>query len=88
VHGDHGAEIGEECQRQPFQHRDVATIGHEDLQDRAERAEGDDVNQDRPSDQQSERVCHGTEIGADIDRVGGEKQRNDHLQQPIGIMLA
>jgi len=48
----------------------------------------DHVDQSRSADQQSERAGHRAEVGADVDRVGDEKKRNDPLQQPVGIVLA
>ena len=88
VHDHRRAEIGEQGEGEPSQHGDVASIGHEHRQDRAQRAERDHVEQGRSADQQSQRVGHCTEVGPDVDRVGDEKQRDDPLQQPIGIVLA
>src|SRR5205814_10559937 len=54
--------------------------------DNGNRCEYDGVRYARPADQKFRRIRHGIEIGADIDRIGGEKEHDDRLQYPVRIM--
>jgi hypothetical protein len=57
------------------------------LQYRAYAAEQDDIHQSWPADQQSQSIGHRSEIRADIDRICQKEQRDDALEQPVGIVL-
>jgi hypothetical protein len=41
-----------------------------------------------PPNQKAGCVTHRAEIGADVARVGGEYEKNDELQQPVGVVFA
>ncbi len=87
-HHHHRAEIGKQHEREPSQERGVAFVAKEYLQHGAGRADDDHVEVLRPADQQVDRVRHGAKVRADIDRVGGEHERDDALQHPVRIVPA
>ena len=67
----------------------VAFVGNENLQPGTEHAEEHDSrSRCGPSNQEGERVAHGTEVGADVDGISSQQQGYDALQEPIRIMLA
>ena len=88
LHDHQSPEIREEGQGQPPENLHVAFVGDEDLEGGAEDAEEDDIKQVRAADQEGERIAHGAEVGADIDRVGDQEKGDDALQQPGRIVLA
>lgn len=80
VHHEQHGHISEQRERQPFQEKHVAIVGHENLQDERHRHEhrGHDV----PVDSGHERagLSHGGEIRGDIERVGDEQREYDAAQ--------
>ena len=82
------ADIGEQAQRQPFQHRDIAAVVEEDLRRDRGHAEQQHVDDAGSADQQLGGVRHRAEIGGDVDGVGDEQQRDDDIQQRRRIMPA
>ena len=73
-HGEHDADIGEQAQRQPFEHVHIAVIGHEDLQQQRARREHDREGDFAPAQNQLRRGAHRGEVGADVHGVGDEQQ--------------
>ncbi len=76
AHHQRHADIGEEGQGQPFEHRNVALVAHEHLQQHRGGAEQDHIGQRRPADHQLQRRRHGAEIRAQVDGVGDDQERN------------
>jgi hypothetical protein len=71
---EHSADVGEERQSQPSQHRGVPGVTDKNLgEGRNDRKPGD-VDNRRTVNQQMQRGGHGAEIGSEIDGVGGDKQ--------------
>ena len=82
------ADIGEQTQGQPLQHRDVTPVVEEDLRRDREHAEHHDVDNARAADQKLGGIGHGAEIGGDVDDIGDEQQQDDEIQQQRRIMPA
>ncbi len=80
--------IGEQAQRQPFQHRHIALVVEENLRGDRDHAERNDIKHAVPADQKLGGVRHRAEIRRDIDGVGDEQQRDHHVQQQRRIMPA
>ena len=89
-HADHegGGDIGEERQCRPAEVSGVAPVCQEDLEPGAEGAECHDIDETRAADQQAQRIGHRAEIGAEIDGVGDEQQRDQAMQQPGRVVAA
>ena len=81
-------DVGEQAERQPFQHRYVAFVVHEDLRDHRRHAKEQDVEDGMSTNQKPGGVRHGGEVGCDIDGVGDGQHRHDGGQQPGRIMPA
>ena len=87
VHHHHGGEIGEERQRQPFQHLHIAGVIHEDLQPDAEGAEAQHQQPAGRGDKERGGVRHGAEIRPQIDHIGHQQQA-DHGAHERGRVVA
>ncbi len=74
MHGEPDADVREKRHAQPLQHRHVAVIRNEDLQQRAADAKRDDVGEQRSADQHAQRRRHRADVGADVDRVGDKQE--------------
>ena len=83
---EHGADIGEERQGQPPQHRSVARVGYENFRDYGQEREASDVHSRGSIDEQAKRCGHGSEIGSEVDRVGDDEQPDKGIEQPRRIM--
>ena len=81
-------DIGEQAERQPFQHRDVAFVIEKYLRRHRRHAEQQHIDDAVAADQQFAGVRHGAEVGGDVDGVGDEQQRHHHVEQPRRIMPA
>ena len=78
--GEGDRDIGQQCQRQPFEPAHVGLITHVHLQRQAERAETRRIQPYRPSRDQMHRLRHRGDIRGQVERVG-RQQQSDHGPQ-------
>ena len=88
VHGEGGRDIGEQRQRQEFQHRRIAAVGQEDLEDGRAGREDQRMLVVEPADHQRERLRHRGDVGGDVEGVGGNEQRDEPHHPPARRDLA
>ena len=81
VHHQHGADIGEQRQRQPFEDGRITRKRYEDLQHQTDQREEHDVDVAAAAGDQHQCGAHRAEIGGDVDGVGNQQQRNDEVEQ-------
>ena len=79
-----GNDIGEQCERQPLENLEDRGIGGEDLErDDEERHRYDQPQRvNSPTRQQRTGRGHRPQVGADVERVGGEQSENGDADQP------
>ncbi len=90
VHVDdhHHGHIGEQHQGQPFQHPDVAVVGHQQLQQQGDDAEAYGVpGAVALADHHAGGLAHGGQVGPDVDGVGHEQQRHQDQHDRAGEHL-
>jgi hypothetical protein len=80
-------DVGEQRQREPFEHADIPFVVEEDLRSHRDQTEEDHVKKARTVDQESERIRHCTEIGSDVHRIG-HKQHGKHRPQQAGRQMS
>ena len=69
-HGEDDAHIGQQAERQPFQHMHIAMIGQENLQNERPGGKQDREQRLAPAQHQLHGGTHSGEVGADVDGVG------------------
>ena len=82
LHGEGGGDIGKQRQRQEFQHRRVASIGQEHLEQGRAGREDQRMLVVEPADDQRERLRHCGDVGGDVESVGGNQQRHESQHEP------
>ena len=87
LHGQRRYHIGEQRQRHEFQHRRIAAIRHEDLQQGRCRRENQRVFVVEAADHQRERFAHRRDIGGDVEGVRGDQKENQRQHQPARRQL-
>jgi len=82
LHADreHYGDVSKQRQRQPLEIAYVTSKGHENLQSQADGAEEKRVAVLRTADDQLQRFAHCRDVGGDVDRVGNDEHRDDHVQ--------
>ena len=81
-HGEGGRDIGEQRERHEFQHRRIAAIRHEDLQQGRGGGENQRMFVIEPADHQRQRFPHRGDVGRDVEGVGGDQKENQRQHQP------
>ena len=74
VHDEQLEHVREDRQREPAQDQRVAIVAHEDLEQQDRAGHRDDQDGERHRDEQSERLGHRPQVGADVEDVGADHQ--------------
>ncbi len=85
-HQGHG-DIGEQGNGQPLQHRDVARVAGEHLQQGRHDAEQDHIEQGRSADHQLQGGAHGAQVRAEVDDVGHYQQGDQGIEHRHRVVL-
>ncbi len=80
-------DIGEQRHGQPFEHRDIARITRERLEQHRHQPEGGHIEERGAADQQLQPRPHRAEIGAEVDDVGDHHQQHDAGAQAGRVMM-
>jgi hypothetical protein len=86
MHDERADHIAEQRQAPPLQDGGVAGVADEYLQPGGKHPERHDIDQGGAADQQLQRRAHRTEIGTQVDQVGGQQQQNDAAREPRRIV--
>ena len=87
LHGQRGRDIGEQRERQEFEHRSISAIRHEDLQQGRCRCENQRMFVIEPADHQREGFSHRGDVGRDVEGVGSDQKKNQRQHQPARRQL-
>jgi hypothetical protein len=80
VDGEHHADIEKQNQRQPFEDRRIAAIGHEHLQQHRGCGKYQRVFVAQPADDEIKRFAHRRDVGRDVDDIRDNQQRDQAMQ--------
>ena len=83
---DHGGDISEQRQRQPFENGGVARIAEKNLRNDRDDRDADHPDLHLAADEKRCRIAHRRDIRAEIDHIGDQQRQHEHIEHPAGIV--
>ena len=78
---EHRGDIGQQREREPAQHGDVARVAHEDFEEHDQNGERRHIEPLRSGQNELQRRRHRSKVGADVDDIGEDQQADQPVEQ-------
>ena len=86
MHAEHDRDVGEQAERRELQDSGILAVVEEDLEQHAKQAEAERVGDNFAAQEHLHDGAHRAQVGAEIDDVGEEQERDRRPQERLGVV--